>query len=152
MRQLRADIDVARALTQGIEIFAKAFPVPLQALMQYSTGNIFNTFHQFDKLLAIAGSYWREPDAAISHHHRGHSVPAGRRQPGIPYRLGIIVRMNVDETRRNEKSTSVYFLAPGKGYFPHRCDFAVLHSHIELPQFAAQPVGHMAAADYKIEV
>src|SRR6185437_8639631 len=76
MRKLRTDVDIALAGFERVEIVPETFPVPAQAFVQGDAGNVFDAFHQFDQAVAVGPADRREADPAVSHHHRGHAVPA----------------------------------------------------------------------------
>ena len=54
MRQLGAEVDVARQGLEKVEVFGKGLPLPGQPFMQRSAGDVLDAFHQFDQAIVIA--------------------------------------------------------------------------------------------------
>ena len=54
-----------------------------------------------------AGPHRREADAAVAHHDRGHAVPGRRGELGVPRGLAVVVGVDVDEARRDERAVGV---------------------------------------------
>ena len=151
VRQLSAEIHVARPRLQRVEILAEGFPRPVQPLVERGAGNVLDAFHQFDQALAILDLHRREADAAIAHHRRGDAVPARGLQMRIPGRLAIIVRMDVDEARRDQQALGVDLLVGAAGDLADGRDLAVLHRDVGFVQRRAGAVGNGAATDDEIE-
>ena len=151
VRQLGAEIHVARPRLERVEILAEGFPRPVQPFVERRAGNVLDAFHQFDQALAILDLHRREADAAIAHHRRGDAMPARGLQMRIPGRLAVIVRMDVDEARRDQQALGVDLLGAAAGDLADGGDLAVLHRDIGFVQRRAGAVGHRAAADDQIE-
>ena len=152
VRQLGAEIHVARLGGQRIEILAERFPRPVEALVERGAGNILDAFHQLDQALAVLALHRREAHAAVAHHGRRDAVPARGLEIGIPGRLAVIVGVDVDEARRDQQPL-------GRDLFPARAgdladgrDPTVLHRDVGLARAAARAVGDRAAANDQIEV
>ena len=54
MRQLGAEVDVARQGLEKIEVFGEGLPLPGQSFVQRGAGNVLDAFHQFDQAIVIA--------------------------------------------------------------------------------------------------
>ena len=151
VRQLGAEIHVARPRLQRVEILAEGFPRPVQPLVERRAGNVLDAFHQFDQALAVLDLHRREADAAIAHHRRGDAVPARGLQMRIPGRLAVIVRVDVDEARRDQQALGVDLLVGAAGDLADGRDLAVLHRDVGFVQRRAGAVGNGAATDDEIE-
>ena len=70
MGHLGGDINAARKPVQGIQVFGKTLPLPANAFVQGSTGNILDIFHHRDHRVASlsVGFAGGKPDTAIAHH------------------------------------------------------------------------------------
>ena len=86
---------------------AKRLPGPRDALVQRGAGDVLDALHQLDDAVVVVGPARREADAAVAHHHRRHAVPRRRHQPVVPRRLAVVVRVDVDEARRDERAVGV---------------------------------------------
>ena len=152
VRQLRAEIDVARPRFERVEVLAERFPRPVQALVERRAGNVLDAFHQLDQALAVLGLHRREADAAIAHHHRGDAVPARGLQTRVPGRLAVVVGVDVDEARRDQQALGVDLLGaraatpcrPRRSCRPSTATSASRSA-------GARAVDHRAAADDQIE-
>ena len=151
VRQLGAEIHVARPRLQRIEILAERFPRPVQALVERRAGNVLDAFHQLDQALAVLDLDRREAHAAIAHHRRGDAVPARGLQVRIPGRLAVIMGVDVDEARRDQQALGVDLLGGAAGHLADGGDLAVLHGDVGLVQRSAGAVGQSAAAHDQIE-
>jgi hypothetical protein len=56
----------------------------------------------------------READAAVAHDDGGDAVPRRGRHLGIPGRLAVVVRVDVDEARRDDVARGVDLLASAR--------------------------------------
>ena len=54
MRQLGAQVDVARQGLQKIQVLGEGLPFPGQAFVQGGAGDVLDAFHQFDQAIVIA--------------------------------------------------------------------------------------------------
>jgi hypothetical protein len=80
MRGLRADIDGVRPPLQRVHELRKGLPFPVQPGREHRIGNFFDALHQIHQRAAMVFLHRRETDAAIAEQHRGHAMPARRRQ------------------------------------------------------------------------
>ena len=109
--KLSRDIDGARQARQRIEVIRKALPIPFEAFRQRDAGNVLHPFHQVDQRLVMLPTDGGEAYAAIAENDGRGAVPGGRRKHGIPGGLAIIVRMDVDPSRRDDAPIGLH-LAP----------------------------------------
>ena len=150
VRNMRTDIDRARHALNGIEIFGEVFPLPVDAFGERGTGNVFDAFHQLDEELVIAGSHRRKAHAAIAHHGGRDAMPARRREHGIPARLAVIMRMDVDPAGRDQHALGIEFAACGSGDRAHFDDTLPLNGDIALERRTARAVDNRAVANDQI--
>ena len=80
---------------------------PREAFVQDRARDVFHTFHQLDEPIVISGTHRGEADAAVAHHHGRDTVPGRRDHALAPRRLPVVVTMDVDEARRDEKTVGV---------------------------------------------
>jgi hypothetical protein len=152
VRQLGAEIHVARPGLERIEILAERFPGPTQSLVQGDAGDVLDTFHQLDQAVAIVRPDRCEADTAIAHYRRGDAVPARRLQTGVPHGLAVVVGVDVDEARRDQQALGVDLFGAFPRNSANRRDLAVLDRDIGLARAIARAVGHRAATDDQIVV
>ncbi len=152
VRQLGAEIHVARLGLERVEILAERFPRPVQALVERGAGNVLDAFHQLDQALAVLDLHRREADAAIAHHRRGDAVPARGLQVRIPGGLAVIVGVDVDEARRDQHALGVDLFGALPAHLADGGDLAVLHRDVGFLDRSTGAIRHVAATHYKIEI
>ena len=59
----------------------------------------------------VLGARRREADAARSHHHGRHAVTGRRRQRVVEGDLAVVVRVDVDESGRDDQAVGIDLLA-----------------------------------------
>src|SRR6266851_9060837 len=93
-----------------------------------------------------------EAEAAIAQHQRGYAVPSGDRAIGIPADLGIVMGMQVDETRRDDKSVGKYHLL-GKAWCTTADlrNLAVLDPKVGLITRDTSPIDDGSSCNLQIE-
>ena len=74
MRHHDGEIDGVGHGVYGVHIFREGFPIPPQAFMQRSAGDIFDAFHEADQLGAVVFAARRKANPAIAEHRRRHPV------------------------------------------------------------------------------
>jgi len=152
MRHLGGEVDVATPLSQCLEILGEALPVPRHAFAHDEFGDVLDALHDLDQGVAVLRPAGRKTDAAIAHQHGGHAVPRGGREAIVPGHLPVIVRVDIDESRRYRQAPGVDLGAPGAGNAAHGGDPAILHGDISLAGLATRAVEHRAAAHHQVEL
>ena len=104
---LGSDVEGARHGGKDVEVLGKGLPTPGDPLGKCAAGDVLDPLHQLDEPVVSIGGGGSEPDPAVAHHHRGHAVPSRRRDVGIPCGLGVVVRMDVDESGREQQAVGV---------------------------------------------
>ena len=96
---LGGEVDVVRTPFEGVEVLGKRLPLPRDAFVQRGAGDVLDAFHELDEPIAVGRTHRREAHAAVAHHHGGDPVPRRGRQPRVPHRLAVVVRVDVDDAR-----------------------------------------------------
>ena len=149
VRHLSRDIGIVGTCGNGIEEIREAVPVPRQSFAQHDFGNVLHALHQVDQhvvLILVAG---READAAIAEQHGRGAGPRGRRQPVAPGHLCIVMRVNVDEARRDELAACVDLLGALGNAVADGRDPAVDREKIRLIGIATRTIDDRAVADHQ---
>ena len=155
MRDLRTDVDHELAPVERVEILLERLPVPREPLGERGSGNVLDTFHQLDQPLVTVGCRRREPDAAVTHHHRGHPVPRRRREVRIPRRLSVVVRVDVDPAGGDELAGGVDDTCRlahivDRAGVDHGGDHPVVHHHVGDAAGSTGAVHHESPTDHEI--
>src|SRR5438105_498622 len=75
---LGQDVEDARSALEGVQVLGERLPLPVDALVESSAGNVLDALHQLDQERLAALANGGEADAAIAHHDGGGAVPARR--------------------------------------------------------------------------
>ena len=111
VRNVGGNVNGARQFFQCGQIFGEGFPVPLHPLSECRAGNILNALHQADQPFVAVGARRGKSDTAIAHDNGGNAVPAGRSHFGVPSRLSVIMRVDVNKSGGDDFSARVNFFA-----------------------------------------
>ena len=112
VRHLGGDVGVVAARGDRIEEVGEAVPVPRQAFVQHDLGDVLHALHQVDQHVVLVVVAGREADAAIAEQHGRGAVPGRGRQPVAPGHLRVVVRVHVDEARRDQLPRASISSAP----------------------------------------
>ena len=158
MRHLAAHIYCEVMLFDHVEVLGVALPAPRHALGEGGAGNVLDALHQADQPVFFSRPHGREADAAVARDDGGDAVPARRLQQAVPADLTVVVRVDVDEARRDDLAGRVDRLGriafqrwvsrPAAANFD---DLAVLDGHIGLESVRARAVDNGSAGDLEVE-
>src|SRR5579883_1103405 len=152
MRDEAHDIGIVLARRQLVEIFGEGFPVPGNAFLHDDLGDVLDPFHQADQQSVLIGLAGREADPAIAHHDAGDAVARGWRHAVFPSDLPVIVRMDIDEARRNELALGVDLFRTACGDRADCGNAAVFDRNVRLERLSARAVDDRPAANDQIEI
>ena len=88
----------------------KLSPAEGNARLEVCCGDVFDALHELGQIALLAGSHGRETDAAVAHHGGRNPVPRGRTELGVPVHLTIEMSVDVDESRRHDRTVGVDLL------------------------------------------
>src|SRR5262249_25546690 len=100
----------------------EALPAPLDAFGERGAGNVLDTLHEPDQPVVPIRPGRREADAAVAHDDRRDPVPRRWSEVGVPRHLPVVVRMDVDPSRRDEEPAPVDLAAARPGAAADPCD------------------------------
>ena len=147
MRHLRADIDDFGRGFERVEIVGKGFPVEFHAFGEHGPGNVFHAFHQVDEVGRCAFAHRSKTHTAVSEHDRGHAMPGRRREIRVPGGLTVVMRMDIDEARRDQQSARIDFAAPAANIAADRRDEFAVDRYIGNAPRRTRAVDDRAVAD-----
>ena len=150
MGQLRTNIHVESTLTQEVQVIRKRLPLPGDAFLQNGARDIFDAFHQFDQQIVVAWTYRRKSDAAIAHHHGRDPMMARRRHAVGPGRLTIVVGVNIDKPRRDQRARRIDLAVAGPVDCADFDDARSLDGNIGRPRLSAAAVDQITAANHQV--
>ena len=149
---LGADVHHPWQLLEHVEVLGVALPTPFEALGERTSRNVLHALHQLDQPLVTIGRGGCEADATVAHDRRRDAVPTRRGDERIPGHLCVVVRVGVDEARRQQQTVGVEGAAAG-GERACRLDggdqFAV-DAHVGRPAGGTAAVDEVSIADDEI--
>src|SRR6185369_6783153 len=101
--------------------------------------------------LAMRRPRRRDAEAAVADHDRGDAVPRGDREHAVPEDLRVVVRVDVDEARRDDESARVERARGGTAEPPDLGDATGSDADVALAARGARAVDQGAAADRQVE-
>ncbi|CAB4806333.1 unannotated protein [freshwater metagenome] len=104
---LRGEVDGVRCAVDAVEVLGERLPLPSDSLVKRGAGDVFDTFHDFDKPVMTIRCDRSESHTAISHDGGGDALPRRWREVGIPTHLAVIVRVDVDPSRSHEETGGI---------------------------------------------
>jgi hypothetical protein len=150
VRHLRGDVEHARHPRERIQVLRKRFPAPVDPLVERGAGDVLDALHQLDEEALLAAAHRREADAAVSHHERGHAVPARRREQRIPRDLTVVVRVHVDPSGQHQQVTRVDLALAAPADIAHRAHCAGVDRHVALEARRAGAVDDRSVPDHQV--
>ena len=145
-----ADIDHGAKALDGVEVAAVGLPVPRQAREDGVLRNVLHRLHHAGEEFAVFAAAGREGDAAVAEQGGGDTMPGDRGHVRIPADLGVEVRVQIDEARRDGLPAGVDFLAPVAGNFAHGGDGVAIDGNVAFERRAAGAIDDDTVANYEI--
>src|SRR5206468_1987236 len=101
-----------------------------------------------DVAIRLAARGDREP--AVPHHYRRDAVPGRRARRGIPEELTVVVRVDVDEARREDETRGVQLHVAALRHATDRRDAVAPHLEVPAHCLAAAAVAEERAPDHQV--
>ena len=134
----------------GVQVPAVILPVPGKTRQDGVLGNVLDGFHHARQQFDVCRLARRERNPAVTHQRRRDAVPRNRCQRGIPADLRIQVRMQVDETRRDEVARCVDFF-PARALYPtDGGDETIVNGEIARNRFGTCSINDLSAPNYDV--
>ncbi len=108
-----ADIDRRAARGDRVEVLREGLEAPFfaHACLQRGDAHALDLLERADDEVAMRPPRRRDAEAAIAHHHRGDAVPGRDAEHAVPQDLRVVMRVDVDEARRDDAALGVDRLA-----------------------------------------
>ena len=106
-RHQAGHVDAEPAPVDGVEVLAVALPLPVDARLHDVVRNGLDVHEVLHEDLARLRLHRRHAHAAVAHDHGGHAVPRRAGQERVPGDLGVVVRVRIDEARRQDEAVGV---------------------------------------------
>ncbi len=128
MPNQRAHVDRRAALFDRVEVLLERFERPFiaQPRLQRVEAHPLDFLERSHDESAMLGARRRDTEAAIAHHHRGHTVPRRYGHHAVPQDLRVVVRVDVDEAGGDHAAARLDGRGCLAGSLGHGGDLAVL--------------------------
>jgi hypothetical protein len=143
-------VDALGEAFDAVEELRERGPGPVDARVHRFGGDVFGALKIAHDQVALRLAARREREAAVAHHDRGDSVPAGAGAHGIPEDLGVHVRVTVDKARRDDLPIGVDHLTGGLADPPDGRDPAVTNRDVGPIAGQSGSVDHRAVLDDQV--
>jgi len=105
------DVHREAASVEGVEVFGKGLPLPLQPGAQHIARDVLDRFHRGHEQIVIGGTGRCEADSAHAENDGRHPVCVARRERVIEEGLTVVMRMDVNEARGHNETLCIDDLA-----------------------------------------
>jgi hypothetical protein len=141
----------ADAAVERTEVVGERAPAPRHAGLERGEGHALDLGHHAPEVIGVGRGDRREGKAAIPGDHARHTMEVRGAGRGIPEQLRVVVRMRVDDARRNHEPARVDRLGRLVGHRADRHDAAVADSDVGAPRGRTGPVDDRSALDHAVE-
>ena len=97
MANERRDVHPLRQRVNRIEVLGVGLEHPRQSEAESLDRHALDALECPEHDLAVLGTRWRDPEAAVAHDGSGYAVPRRRREVTVPEHLRVVVRVRIDE-------------------------------------------------------
>ena len=146
------DIDRRAALLQRVEILREGLerPVMPRPASQRVEAHALDLLERLHDQLAMDRLGRRDAEAAIADHRRGDAMPGRDAEHAVPQDLGVVVRVHVDEARRDDLAGGVDGRVGRPVGLAQGHHLAVLDAEVAREAGLARAVDDRAARDLEV--
>ena len=154
MPQKNGYVNQRTLLFHDVEIFGKRLEPPFVAEtgLQRLDAHALDIFECPQNKTAVLLARRRNAEPAIAYHDRRHTVPRRDRQLPVPQKLGIVMRMYIDDAGGNDLPPGVDSRPRPGGGLPHRHNFAIANTDVSGIARRAGAVDNESTHDLQIVV
>ena len=147
------NIDTQRHAGQAVHVLREGFPVNLHRHPHGLQRNRFGTGQGQHGPVGILRPQWGKTKPAIPNGDGGHTVPTADRAVRVPVQLGIIVGVQIDESRSNDLPAGInLFFGVAAADFPNLSNLTVLDTKVGLVTRHLRPVDDRTVLNHCIEL
>ena len=150
VRHSRAEIERARHLGEGVDVFTEGLPAPVDAFVQRRAGDVLDRLHQLDQECLAAGADRGEADATVPHHCRGDAVVDRRTHHGIPGGLAVVVSVHVDPTGGDERTVGLDLARSGLVDLTDGNDLVAVDRHVGGDRCCTGAVDDLSTTNHEV--
>ncbi len=140
-----------RAPVESCQPVAERRPLPVEAGAQRFERHTLDPGQHPGEVVLLVGPRGSEREATVSAEHRGDTVLHRRARGGIPEQLGVVVRVQIDEARRERLPLRVNGFRCLFVDVPNRDDAPVLDPNVAATDGRACAVDDLGVADQQVE-
>ncbi len=138
-------------LLDAIEVVGERLPVPRHTLLQCRQRDAFDPRHQARQVVDVLVAAGREREPAVPAEHGRDAVQRRRARSRVPEQLRVVVRVQVDESRRDDEAVGVDRARRGVVDIADLDDASAHDRDVGAPRRGARPVHHGAVLDEEVE-
>ena len=150
MADERSDVRHDAAALEHLQVFRVGLELPLHAGAQRIERHAFDVRQIAQGEVAVRGAAGRDGEAAVADHHARHAERDGRRGERVPDELGVEVRVEIDDARREREPLRVHAGAPGAHVAADRGDAAVRNGEAAVPRRRTGTVDQPGVVDDQV--
>ena len=135
---------------QHVEVLRVGLEVPVDAGHQRFERHALDVGEVAQRAVAIALAARCDGEAAVAHHHGGHTQGDRRCGPWIPGELGVEVGVDVDDARGEREAMRIDGIPCAADVVSDLGDPAVLHSDASFHGIVAESVEDTGVPDYEV--
>src|SRR5262249_37132217 len=149
-----ARVDAEARRLDGVEILREGLDRPLGAAprLEALEAHALDLLERAQDQAAMIGTRRRDPEAAVADDDAGDAMPRRDRAEAIPEHLRVVVRVDVDEARRDDLPGRVNGLARGSRWRADRDQAAVPDPEVAAESRRAGAVDERASDDPQVVV
>src|SRR5579863_3613371 len=118
--------------------------------MKRRARNVLDTFHQLDEGVVVVLAHRCEAHTTVAHHHSGHTVPRRRLELIVPCRLAVVVRVDINPSRRDEQPVSSNRAVSRSVDAADRDDPVAAHREVSCDRWRTRSVDDGSTLNYEI--
>jgi hypothetical protein len=150
----RRHVDALGAPVDGVQVLGERLEAPVDALLEGVHRHALHVLERAHDGVAVLGPGGRDAEPAIAHHDARDPVPRRRREVAVPEDLRVVVRVDVDEARRQRQAVEVDHLRCRVGHQlareRHGGDAVAGDRDVGRPGGGAGPVDQRATAQQQV--
>ena len=140
----------AEPLIDGVHVLREALPVPGQHGGEGLHRQVLDAAEGGEHRLAVLGLQWRQGEPAVARQNRGDTVPHRGRAELVPERLRVVVRVQIDDPRRDEEPIGIDGRGRRAPDLPDLHDRPVLDRHVGPIARKSRPVDDHPVPDHEV--
>jgi hypothetical protein len=146
----RRHVDAEPALLDGVQVLRIALPRPRDRRAERVERHALDEAEEPHDRVAVLRAARRQREAAVAHHDGRDAVPRRRSRVAIPEELAVVVRVEVDEARREGEPPGVDLARAALGVTSDGGDASRRHRDVAAERRTARTVDDLRVANDEV--